>query len=557
MGCLRQSRERYFFASILVSLVLLMLWSNPWKHLKVITNDTTSYYSYLPASLIYHDILELDFVHQDPSRQIWISDNEQGHRWFKMTMGLALLWLPGFLICLLFTNPTSVLYGYDWPFQLSISISCVFYTILGLYFLYSFLRKFIDFKFNALAILGILFGSNLLFYTVVAPGMSHAYNFFLTSALLYVLRNGGKISVPKWLIVGILAGLLVLIRPTNILIVVSLFVLLIFLDVLKFKDLTKPRNLLISLLGAFFVCLPQLLYWKAVSGSFLLYSYQDEGFYFSFLNIVKGVLGFRKGWLVYSPLFLILLVAPFVGSKKERTASIVVLGLTLIFSTVIYSWWCWWYGGGFGSRSMIDFYPLHALTIAVALKRIKNRIALPLYTGAILISLFYTYKANVGALHYDAMSFEAWKKLVVREQIDEEDLIHPDYYGAKYFGTEYHFENTPASYSEANREFLILQEDTVLQKNSALEDTISIAYLNRKEFFQNDSMKLVLSFRKMESDSGFAWLDNTIFYDSRFENEWRIKKVINRAKVQDAGIYKSVKFLYNPRGVVIPYVLTE
>jgi hypothetical protein len=31
---------------------------------------------------------------------------------------------------------------------------------------------------------------------------------------------------------------------------------------------------------------------------------------------------------------------------------------------IIFSWWCWWYGGGFGQRAFIDSYALMAVATA-------------------------------------------------------------------------------------------------------------------------------------------------------------------------------------------------
>ena len=42
------------------------------------------------------------------------------------------------------------------------------------------------------------------------------------------------------------------------------------------------------------------------------------------------------------------------------------LSALIMLPFIIYlfsSWWCWWFGGGFGMRPMIDYYPLFIIPI--------------------------------------------------------------------------------------------------------------------------------------------------------------------------------------------------
>ena len=71
-------------------------------------------------------------------------------------------------------------------------------------------------------------------------------------------------------------------------------------------------QLFIIIFFAFLVWIPQLLYWKTVTGNYLFYSYADEGFFFLNPQILKGLFSYRNGWLIYSPvMFFALLGIPF------------------------------------------------------------------------------------------------------------------------------------------------------------------------------------------------------------------------------------------------------
>ncbi|MBK8364442.1 MAG: hypothetical protein IPL24_12450 [Bacteroidetes bacterium] len=40
---------------------------------------------------------------------------------------------------------------------------------------------------------------------------------------------------------------------------------------------------------------------------------------------------------------------------------------------ITFSWWCWWYGGAFGMRSMIDSYAIMALPLASTVNYFRNK----------------------------------------------------------------------------------------------------------------------------------------------------------------------------------------
>ncbi len=68
--------------------------------------------------------------------------------------------------------------------------------------------------------------------------------------------------------------------------------------------------------------------------------------------------------MVYS-LFLILsdIFYTIVGLIYLRNFVPILLLFTL-FTYVIFSWWCWWYGGGLSIRPMIDVYCIFAIGLA-------------------------------------------------------------------------------------------------------------------------------------------------------------------------------------------------
>jgi hypothetical protein len=116
--------------------------------------------------------------------------------------------------------------------------------------------------------------------------------------------------------------------------------------------------------NSWFLCL-SLYFGKQTPAHGSYYSYGDEGFFFTNPQIINGLFSYRKGWLIYTPLMIFALLGILtLARRKFQQFFIPVLIFTVANIYVVYSWWCWWYGGSFGSRPMIDSYPLMAVALA-------------------------------------------------------------------------------------------------------------------------------------------------------------------------------------------------
>ncbi len=99
------------------------------------------------------------------------------------------------------------------------------------------------------------------------------------------------------------------------------------------------------------------------SGSWVVWSYAGEGFYFTRPAIAGVLFSYDKGWFIYTPVAFISMIGFFPLWKVNRSATISI-GLTL--TAAIYftaAWWCWDYANSFGMRPMIDFYALVAVCL--------------------------------------------------------------------------------------------------------------------------------------------------------------------------------------------------
>jgi uncharacterized membrane protein YeiB len=81
---------------------------------------------------------------------------------------------------------------------------------------------------------------------------------------------------------------------------------------------------------------------------------------------------------------------------------------------IVSSWWCWWYGGGFGLRAFIESYAILAIPFAtfltwVARQKLRIKIPISIIVLAItLLSAFHTIQYHYGAIHWGNMNKKAY-----------------------------------------------------------------------------------------------------------------------------------------------------
>jgi hypothetical protein len=129
----------------------------------------------------------------------------------------------------------------------------------------------------------------------------------------------------------------------------------------------------------------QLIYWKYVSGHWLVYSYNDQHLYFRSPNFYNYTLSYKSGWLRYSPMMILAFIGiiPFALKGKNKVA---IISFFLLNYYIVCAWSIWWYGG----RAMVQSYPilLFPLTalVDVALSRKPLRW---LFTAIALLFIYF------------------------------------------------------------------------------------------------------------------------------------------------------------------------
>ncbi len=415
------------FSGLLILAIIFRYWNNSYEN--IIASDGKGYYAYLPAVFIYQD---LNFEYFFNGKLLLNNDYTSsflyfidGHDVIKYPSGVAVMILPFFILAALLSYVFGLpIDGYSFWFQICTSLSAITYTTFGLFWLYKFLQaNKIETQTNIITLLGIVFGTNLLIYTVWDPSMTHAYSFSMISLFCYkVHKTTRKFKGQDLLYASLALGLIALIRPVNVLILLIIPALLPDYKILRSQLLTlikSPKYIIGGIIICCTIISIQPILWFLQNGHWYVWTYLGESFNFSKPEIIKILFSFRKGWFIYTPLMLLIIpgiLLMFTDRLYNISISIFVF---ISFATfVLSSWWCWYYGGSFGQRSFIDFYAILALPLAYCIqfsKQYRFKIVVFFFVGiCIFINLIQSYQYKNNIIHYDSMTRAGYWKVFLK-----------------------------------------------------------------------------------------------------------------------------------------------
>ena len=450
---LREKRLPFLSFIAIILIIVVYSWQNTNIQRyampeRVIASDVISYYAYLPATFIEKDY-KMHFLN-DPTRDYagvyWPEKAPNGGFISKTSMGISMMYAPFFFMA----HAVSEKLGYEangftTPYAFALIFSCVVCLLIGFLFLRKVLLKHFSDIVVALTLIIIGTGTNLYNYATLEAPMSHGYSFALFCVFLFLTEQW--YTNQKWktsIALGLVFGLIILIRPSNGLVVI---VFLLF-GIVKWENVIERlklfwqnyQKIIAIILCTLIVWIPQLLYWKTITGDWFYYSYGGERFFFNDPKIFDVLFSFRKGWLLYTPVMILSLIGMGLLWKKNRQYFFPILIFFICNLYVISSWWCWWYGGGFGMRPLIESYAILAIPLATCLVWVgKQKIVLKCILSILVFalyaqSLFHSIQYYHSAIHWGNMTKEAyfdsfWR---VRHSGNFYSLLEePDYEAAK------------------------------------------------------------------------------------------------------------------------------
>lgn len=387
------------------------------------TWDALGYYMYLPGTFIYGDVKtlkwfpEIDSIYQVSGGQLYqASQLEDGNYAFKYLGGVAIMEAPFFFIGHVVAHATDAPEdGFSWPYQYAIIFGAVFWFLIGLLFARKVLLRYYSETITSLTLFAVILATNLLQYVSVDGAMSHAFIFPLYAMVLwFTIRWHEEPKGGYAFAIGLISGLAIISRPTELIII---FIPLLWsLDPsgkLKSKWTlvkTHKSHLMLAIAGGVLGILPQLLYWKHATGSFIY----DVGSKWYFLNPWWRVLvGFEKGWFIYTPMAVFMVLGLFLMKGKPFRKAVLTFCLLNIW--IIISWSDWRYGASYSTRALTQSYPVFMLALAAFFERLGQTnwkyVMLPLGVYLSAVNLFQIWQYNRTILHYDHMNWAYYQAI--------------------------------------------------------------------------------------------------------------------------------------------------
>lgn len=294
----------------------------------------------------------------------------------KYPVGMALLETPGLLLghgiaLVVGAWPTN---GASAPYQLSVTLSLAVFYLYSIYLLYLAARRFgAPAPAAGLFCSAMLVATNLWHYVVKEPAMAHGAGLALCCVVLFLLSGWPsrweEIGSGSLILVGVSAGMLFLVRNTNM-------VLAPILATLVFRGRSvAPRPVFLMTASALVVASLQPLALYSLWGEPRLLPYPAESFAGGWSGVLGTLVSDRHGLFVYHPWYVVLLglclAALFDSSLRALAAGSVASFVLLVL--VNGSWWCWWFGDSFGNRAFIESLPCLTLISALRFPRLALR----------------------------------------------------------------------------------------------------------------------------------------------------------------------------------------
>lgn len=287
----------------------------------------------------------------------------------NFSLGPALLWMPFYLVVhgiahLGLFRPT----GFGYPYFTIVGVATVLGGFAGVCWFFQLARSYFNAPVALAATLLLWLGTFHIWYMAFEPSMSHALAMASVVGFLLLCGRGRRfVGMPAFVLVGAVAGWVVLVRWQNaIYIPVGL--------ILLWSKVGRPRwkEMIAVAVSATVVFVPQMIYWKLIYGEFLLIPQGGRYMQWGSPELEAVLFSSRHGLLSWSPVLWVGVLG-FVGFCRRAP----VFGGALL-AGFLAAWYVngsvsdWWAGASFGARRFDGALPAFGLGIAAAVAWLES-----------------------------------------------------------------------------------------------------------------------------------------------------------------------------------------
>jgi hypothetical protein len=392
-----QIQSRPLECTLVILFVLTLPLVNPSVH-----GDGVGYYAYARAPLIEHS---LDFTHDYQEANQSFREGRfdslgqpkpelrtrTGHLENHFTVGPAILWSPflllahgGVLLARLLGSSVPA-DGFSAPYRYAFAFATALYGFLSLLISFRLASKYLHPLWAFLAVLGIWGGSSLPVYMYFNPSWSHAHSAFIVALfVLYWDSTRESRTLPQWLLLGLIVGLMLNVYYPNLM-VVSILVLEgigQYMQAFRSRSVSSPtytqlltRHLLFGLV-VYLALLPTFVTrWIVYGGPFETGYLSIRNFLWSSPVFLKVLFSANHGLFSWTPLLAIAFLGLILAAIRIPRFGVPLLVASLAFYLFI-SFYPDWAGiSSFGNRFFVSLTPMFIFGLAMALDQFAAKFA--------------------------------------------------------------------------------------------------------------------------------------------------------------------------------------
>jgi len=241
--------------------------------------------------------------------------------------------------------------GFGKVYELFLYTGSVFYAVLSLWLTYLLMRRFFGKRYAATALWVVMVCGFLVYYQFGQYAMAHNLTYLCVVSVCYwafAIREMPPLA-SNWVMLGLSTGLLLITRYQAGVYLVFPFILVV-IEILRRR--TGVKAVVYGTLVLLGIVALQLAAWKVLYGSWIVYSYQGEGFRWGEPEIWKSLADPFHGLFYWHPIFLLGL-AGLLGFLVQLRQPVFFLILASV-AAVVYvnsAWETWWFGAAFGGRA--------------------------------------------------------------------------------------------------------------------------------------------------------------------------------------------------------------
>ena len=376
------------------------------------------------------------FIGRDPVahaglRPYMEGETPTGYRLNDAPIGTAVLWSPFYVAADIGVAAARSLGaavprdGYAWPYVWAVCLGSLFWGTAGMFLPYRLCRAYASRTASLWGVVAIWFASPVVFYLYITPAMAHANSMFAVSLFLLLWQRGRVDRVARgWVILGAAAGLMILVRELNwlLLLVLAVDETQGILHVVQSADGQRVRGAplvraavvewwrrsvgyLCFAVALGIVVAPQLYVYQTLNGTFGPTPFVVEKFSllprYAFAVLFSGFHGLFS-WHPVTLVAVLGLAALWRRAPWVAAALVVFVAAQVL---VIGSYETWWGGASFGARRFINCTAIFSLGLAVGFGTLRGRfrhLAAAAIAGLVLWNAGLAVQYSVGLIPRDA-----------------------------------------------------------------------------------------------------------------------------------------------------------